>query len=98
VGAGVAPVAVIESHRRRGIAAQMIRNGMIACRKAGIGWAVVLGAPEYYSRFGFRAAPQFGLMDEYGGGTTFQAVELIKSAMPTGAGLVRYAPEFALLT
>jgi putative acetyltransferase len=94
-GAGLAPVAVAEAHRRRGVAAELVRAGLEACRDAGFGWAVVLGEPAYYGRFGFRPACEFGLCDEYGGGPAFQAVELVCGALPAGAGLVRYAPEFA---
>jgi putative acetyltransferase len=95
VGAGLAPVAVAEVHRRQGIAAGLVTAGLKACRAAGFGWAVVLGEPTYYSRFGFRPASEFGLFDEYGGGQAFQAIELVAGALPVGAGLVRYAPEFA---
>jgi putative acetyltransferase len=96
-GAGLAPVAVAEAHRRRGVAAELIQAGLEACRAAGFGWAVVLGEPAYYGRFGFRPARGFGLSDEYGGGSAFQAIELVPGAMPRGAGLVSYAPEFAAL-
>jgi putative acetyltransferase len=96
-GAGLAPVAVATAHRRRGVGAELIRAGLEACRAAGFGWAVVLGEPAYYGRFGFRPARNFGLSDEYGGGSAFQAIELVPGAMPVGAGLVRYAPEFAAL-
>jgi len=82
-------------YRRRGVAAELIRAGLEACRAAGVGWAVVLGSPAYYGRFGFRAATEFGLSDEYGGGPAFQAVELIAGTLPVSGGLVRYAPEFA---
>ena len=95
VGVGLAPVAVLEAHRRQGIAARLIEAGLAACRSAGFGWAVVLGEPVYYSRFGFRPASAFGLYDEYGGGPAFQVIELVPGGLPAGAGLVRYAPEFA---
>jgi putative acetyltransferase len=95
IGAGLAPVAVSEPYRRKGIAGELIRGGLEACRVAGFGWAVVMGEPAYYSRFGFRPAADFGLSDEYGGGTAFQVIELVPSALPRGSGLVRYAPEFA---
>jgi putative acetyltransferase len=94
-GAGLGPVAVLESHRRRGIAAQLIEEGLRACCSAGFGWAVVLGEPAYYSRFGFRAASTFGLSDEYRGGPAFQVLELIPGRLPKGAGLVRYSPLFS---
>jgi putative acetyltransferase len=96
-GAGLAPIAVIEAHRRRGVAAELVRKGLDACRQAGVGWVVVLGDPAYYARFGFRAASDFGLRDDYGGGDAFQAVELIRGGLPVGAGLVRYSEEFAAL-
>jgi len=95
IGAGLAPLAVVESHRRRGFGGRLIVDGLDACRAAGFGWAVVLGEPAYYGRFGFRPAVEFGLSDEYGGGPAFQTMELLPGGIPVGAGLVRYAPEFA---
>lgn len=97
VGAGLAPIAVAKAHRRQGIAAQLVRDGLQACRQVGFGWAVVLGEPDYYARFGFCPAGGFGLTDEYGGGTAFQAIELTPGTLPVGAGLVRYSPEFSSL-
>ncbi len=96
-GGGLAPLAVAESHRHRGIAAALVRAGLQACPGAGYGWAVVLGEPHYYERFGFRPAATFGLGDEYGGGEAFQVMELTPGTLPHGAGFVRYAPAFASL-
>jgi putative acetyltransferase len=96
-GAGLAPLAVAPSRRRRGIAEALVRAGLDAVSAQGFTWAVVLGEPAYYSRFGFLSAPQFGLSDEYGGGNAFQVMPLAAGGVPTGAGLVRYAPEFASL-
>jgi putative acetyltransferase len=95
VGVGLAPVAVLPTYRRLGIAAALITAGLAAPAQLGFGWAVVLGDPAYYGRFGFRAAAEFGLCDEYDGGPAFQSLELRPEALPLGAGLVRYAPEFA---
>jgi putative acetyltransferase len=94
VGVGLGPVAVVQSHRRRGIAAQLIEAGLGACRALGMGWAVVLGKQAYYQRFGFRAASAFGLSDEFKGGPAFQVVELLPGGLPSGAGMVKYSPEF----
>ena len=96
-GAGLAPVAVVPLSQRRGVGGSLVREGLESCRRAGFGFVVVLGAPEYYSRFGFASASGWGLTDEYGGGPAFQALELRHGAIPFGAGLVRYAPEFALV-
>lgn len=97
VGAGLAPVAVLGTHRRRGIAAELVRAGLRSCLESGIGWVVVLGEPAYYARFGFLPASELGLSDEFGGGSAFQAIELVAGAMPARGGVVRYAPEFASL-
>ncbi|MEO0513611.1 MAG: N-acetyltransferase [Planctomycetota bacterium] len=96
LGMGLAPVAVLESHRRRGIAASLINAGLEACKSMDAGWMVVLGDPAYYSRFGFITASEFGLRDEYGGEDAFQAMELREGATPRNAGLVKYAPQFSM--
>ena len=94
-GVGLAPIAVVPAHRGRGVAATLVEEGIDACRKAGVRWVAVLGDPQFYSRFGFRPGSEFGLADEYGGGPAFQALALVPDGIPKGAGLVRYAPEFA---
>jgi putative acetyltransferase len=94
-GVGLAPVAVDPSFQRRGIGGRLIRAGLAACTQAGYRFVVVLGSPAYYGRFGFAPASRWGLRDEYGGGDAFMALELQPGAIPEGAGLVRYAPEFA---
>lgn len=97
VGEGLAPVAVLPTYRRRGIAERLIREGLSILEQAGVGFVVVLGDPAYYGRFGFRAASAWGLKDEYEGGSAFQALELRPGTIPRGGGLVRFGPEFAEL-
>ncbi len=53
---GLAPVGVLPEHQGRGIGSRLIREGLLACREAGYRAAVVLGEPDYYSRFGFERA------------------------------------------
>jgi predicted N-acetyltransferase YhbS len=96
-GLGLAPLAVASGCRRRGVGSALVRGGLDASRRAGFGFVVVLGEPAYYERFGFAPASGWGLLDEYGGGAIFQALELGPGAIPRGAGRVRYCEEFALL-
>ena len=93
-GTGLAPVAVAASHRRRGIADRLIREGLARCRSAGLTWVVVLGDPAYYGRFGFVPASRHGLADTYGGGDAFQVLALVDDGLPSAGGTVHYAPEF----
>lgn len=96
-GLGLGPIAVRPEHQRRGIGSQLIRNGLDAARERNCAFVVVLGDPVYYNRFGFQPAPQYGLTDEYGGGDAFRVIAIHPEGIPHGAGLVRYAPEFALV-
>jgi putative acetyltransferase len=96
LGMGLAPLAVLPAYRRHGIGAGLVREGLATCARAGIGFVVVLGSPRYYGRFGFAPASDRGLSDEFGGGAAFQVRELSPGAVLAGAGLVRYAPEFAV--
>jgi len=93
-GVGLGPLAVQPAHQRQGIAASLVTASLAACRELGFGWGVVLGDPNYYSRFGFCTAADFGLSDAFRGGPDFQVIELIPGHIPKGEGLVRYAPEF----
>ena len=91
-GAGLAPLAVRPEWQRRGVGAQLVRAGVAACERAGVGFIVLLGEPEYYRRFGFLKATLLGLDNEYGADDAFMALEFFPQAVV--AGTVRYAPEF----
>jgi putative acetyltransferase len=72
-----------------------VRRGLEACRDLGYDCAVVLGEPEYYSRFGFRTASEFGLRCEYDVPVgAFMAMELRPGALQNIAGTVIYQDEF----
>jgi putative acetyltransferase len=72
--AGLAPLAVVPNHQSRGIGAALARSGLKACRDLGAKACVVLGAPAYYGRFGFSAAPNT-IASPYAGLAAFQAFE-----------------------
>jgi len=94
-GAGLAPVSVRASHRRRGIAETLIQSALPRLLTTGRLWCVVLGEPHYYERFGFERASDHDLQNEYGATDAFMALELVPGALADKSGLVRYAPEFA---
>jgi putative acetyltransferase len=83
--------------QRRGIGGNLVVEGLTSVARSGAEFVVVLGDPRYYARFGFGAAAPRGLVDEFRGGEAFQVIELRPGAIPPGVGLVRYAPEFALV-
>lgn len=96
-GLGLAPLAVASGHRRKGIGAALVETGIARSARAGIGFLVVLGEPHYYGRFGFVRARDHGVTNEYDAVEEFMVLELRPGAVPSGGGLVRYAPESAAL-
>lgn len=97
-GLGLAPLAVSPGLAGRGIGSALARRGIAACRDAGFAFAVVLGSPEYYARFGFKKASLYGLGNEYAADEAFMAIELALGALERARGVVIYSPEFGVFT
>lgn len=95
IGLGLAPLAVLPDHQRRGIGGRLVGEGLAACRRAGYGFVVVLGEPAYYRRFGFDRADLRGLGNEYQADEASMVLELRDGAIPGRGGVVRFGPEFA---
>jgi putative acetyltransferase len=94
--AGLAPMAVAPGYQKQGIGSVLVREGLARCRAAGVRAVVVLGHAEYYPRFGFVPAQQFGLRCEYDvPADVFMALELTLGALRGVSGLVRYHAAFA---
>jgi putative acetyltransferase len=73
-----------------------VRAGLARCRSIGTVAVVVLGHPDYYPRFGFRPASEFGIGSEYDVPTeVFMALELVPDALSGAYGTVGYHQAFA---
>jgi putative acetyltransferase len=95
VGVGLAPMAVLPEFQNRGIGSSLVKHGLERCREAGRPFAVVLGHPRYYPRFGFAPASRFEIMSEYDvADENFMAMELREGALQNQAGIAKYQPEF----
>lgn len=92
---GMGPMAVLPAHQGRGIGSKLVEAGLGACEKTGHPLVVVLGHPEYYSRFGFSPARAHGIAwenkvpDE-----VFMVREIKPGALARISGTVKYRPEF----
>lgn len=86
---GLGPISVMPDYQRVGIGSQLMRQALATLRELGVSGCVVLGEPEYYSRFGFKAEPSLVLPDvppEYFHAISFDA--------PVPIGLVSYHKSF----
>jgi putative acetyltransferase len=78
---GLGPISVVPQHQGRGVGSRLMQEALRNLREQGAAGCVLLGEPDYYSRFGFRADPNLILPDvppEY-----FQAISL-DSSRPHG--------------
>jgi putative acetyltransferase len=90
---GLAPVSVVPGFQRQGIGGQLVTQALERLRMLGAHGCVVLGDPEYYSRFGFKSEPMLvlsGVPPAY-----FQALAF---AEPLPSGVVSYHQAFQVLS
>jgi putative acetyltransferase len=93
---GLAPMAVLPQHQRRGIGSTLVRAGLAECKKLSFGAVVVLGHPDYYPRFGFDPALRFGISCEYEAPEeAFMLVELEPGYLRVASGKVKYHASFS---
>ena len=95
-GYGLAPVAVRPAWQRRGVGSALIAEGTRRLREAGAPFIIVLGHPDYYPRFGFAPASQYGVRCQWPGvpDEAFMVLVLDAVRAPRLGGVARYRPEF----
>lgn len=92
---GLAPLAVHPMQQRKGVGAMLVQAGLEHCRQIGAAAIFVLGATDYYGRFGFRPASSYQItLVGVGSDDHFQALELTPDALGSVRGEVRYHPAF----
>src|SRR5205823_49642 len=95
---GLAPMAVLPDQQRKGIGTRLVQEGLAELKRLGHDVVVVVGHPDYYPRFGFKRASQFGLRTEIDcTDESFMTIELRTGALAGRGGMVRYRPEFGAL-
>lgn len=90
----LAPMAVLPSHQRQGIGSRLVETGLQYCQELGHRIVVVLGHPEFYSKFGFSADLANSIASPFGGGDAWMALELVPGALTDVAGRIEYPPPF----
>lgn len=79
---GLGPISVAPNMQGQGIGSKLINEGIKQLRVLGAKGVVLLGEPEYYRRFGFKAYPQLSYASvpaEY-----FLALALKDTPLPSG--------------
>ncbi len=91
----VGPIGVLPDHQGIGIGSALMDALLAAADAADVPLIVLLGSPQYYSRFGFRPAQELGVIPpEPEWGDAFQALPLT-AYTGSVAGRFRYASAFS---
>jgi putative acetyltransferase len=91
----VGPIGVLPEYQGLGIGSALMNALLTAADAADVPLIVLLGAPQYYNRFGFRPAKEFGVLPpEPEWGDAFQARPLT-AYTESVAGPFQYASAFS---
>jgi len=96
VGTGLAPLAVLPEYQRKGIGTELLQTAIARIKRGGCPYIIVIGHPEYYTRFGFERAGRFGISSEWDvPDEAFMILILDKKAMNGITGVAKYRDEWA---
>ena len=92
---GLGPVAVLPGAQGGGAGSELIRGALGIAKATGEELVFVLGEPDYYRRFGFRAETAAPFASPYSG-PFLMALALTDRPLPE-SGTAEYAPAFGAL-
>ena len=91
---GLAPLAVQPEFQRRRIGSTLVRVGLEAASARGESMVIVLGHPQFYSRFGFESSVGYGILSPFPVPQEVFMVKPLKNYQGRYRGLVVYPPAF----
>lgn len=91
----VAPLAVLPAYQNQGVGSILVQEAHARAKRLGYGSTVLLGAPKYYTRFGYRRASTFGIEIPFEAPEEcVMAKELMAKSLRGVEGMVRYPSAF----
>lgn len=92
----LAPLSVLPKFQKQGVGAALIKEGHRIAKELGYEYSIVLGSENYYPRFGYLPAVQFGIeVPNDMPSANFMAIQLQENAKSI-SGTVTYAKEFGI--
>ena len=88
------PLSVHPDHQRRGVGLALVHSVLGAGDAAGEPLVCLLGSPDYYGRFGFRAGREFGIVPSDPSWGTYFQVRTLTAYDPALRGAFAYAEPF----
>jgi putative acetyltransferase len=95
-GAALGPMAVLPEYQRQGIGTKLIEAGNQKLKETGCPFIIVVGHADYYPRFGFTPASEYGIKCEWDvPDDAFMLLVLDQTKMEDVSGLAKYRHEFS---
>ena len=92
----LAPLCISPEFQKMKIGGRLIQYGLRTAKNTGYTSVIVIGHPEYYSRFGFAPARKWGIVAPFEvPEDAFLGIELEEDALLNAAGIVEYPIEFS---
>lgn len=92
----LAPLGVLPEYQRQGIGSKLITEGHRIAKKLGYHYSIVLGSENYYPKFGYVPAIEYGIEAPFDvPSKNFMAIKLNDSKEKI-KGIVHYAKEFGI--
>jgi putative acetyltransferase len=95
-GMALDPMAVLPERQREGIGTRLVKNGLSVLHNRSSPFAIVLGHPDYYPRFGFEPASRYGIRCQWERvpDEAFMIFIFDEIVMESIAGVARHRDEF----
>lgn len=91
------PVSVLPEYQKRGVGAALVRRTLAEAERLNYRAVLIFGHPEYYPRFGFKNAEEYGITTPDGKNfDAFMALELYEKALSGISGRFYYDPVFEI--
>ncbi|WP_418960086.1 GNAT family N-acetyltransferase [Streptomyces tritici] len=94
--AALAPVAVAPAHQRQGAGDAVVRAVLDAARRSGERLVLVLGHPEYYPRFGFVRASEYGIRPGFEVPDEAMMALVLEDSAAVPTGMIHYPAAFGV--
>lgn len=91
----LAPASVLPSYQHQGIGKRLVLTALKQAKELGYHSVIVLGHPDYYPKFGFKRASNWGIKAPYEvPDGALMAIELQNNALLEATGVVEYPKAF----
>lgn len=92
----LAPVSIISEYQNKGIGSLLIKAALSAAKELGYQSVIVLGHQDYYPKFGFQPASNWGIKAPFEvPDEVFMAIELTEDSLADVSGFVHYSEAFS---